>query len=95
VRRQPNAAEGPAVCLRHPYCTITDAGAKVVEVAPTSLADQAGLKPGDVINRLDDAPVRSAAELTTMLSAKPSKAQIRLGYLVRGLWQSEKVLTLP
>ena len=30
-----------------------------------------------------------------MLSAKPSGAQIRLGYLVRGLWQSEKVLTLP
>jgi hypothetical protein len=92
----PNAASSALAITRLGLrATTEDGGAKVVEVAPTSLAEQAGLKPGDVINRLDDAPVRSAAELSTMLSGKAAGAQIRLGYMVRGLWQSEKTLTLP
>jgi hypothetical protein len=70
-------------------------GAEVVQVLPNSAAALAGLHPNDVINSVDGKPVRTAMELAAELSGKGQGQRIRLGYLVRGQWQTETVILLP
>ena len=58
-------------------------GAEIVEVSPGSVAASAFLRVGDVINAVDDKPVKSARELLAELSNRAPGSQIRLGYLFR------------
>ncbi|MHB1517843.1 MAG: S1C family serine protease [Acidimicrobiales bacterium] len=53
-------------------------GARLVSVVGNSPADQAGLRPGDVITAVGGAPVRSAAELETQLYADPPGTTVDL-----------------
>jgi hypothetical protein len=48
-----------------------------------------GLHPNDVINSVHGKLVRTPVELTAGLSGKGQGQKIRLGYLVRGQWQTE------
>ena len=69
-------------------------GAEITDEAPNSVAALAGLHPGDVINAVDGKPVRTPMELAAELSGRAAGDKIRLGYLVRGQWQTETVILL-
>jgi len=49
---------------------ITEAGLTIREVTSGSPADQAGLKSGDIISKIDAADIRSREDLTSFLSGK-------------------------
>jgi Do/DeqQ family serine protease len=59
------------------------AGAVVAEVAPDSAAEEAGLKPGDVIVSVDDAVVRDASDLRNKIGLLRIGEKVRLN-VVRG-----------
>jgi hypothetical protein len=69
-------------------------GAEISEVAPGSIAEQSGLRVGDVINAIDGKVVRTPMELQAELSSRAPGTKMRLGYLVRGYYQSEIVIIL-
>ncbi|MEN3040507.1 MAG: Do family serine endopeptidase [Bacteroidia bacterium] len=55
-------------------------GAYISDVYENSAADEAGLRPGDVIVEIDDKPIRSAAELTEMIARHRPGDRIKIGY---------------
>jgi S1-C subfamily serine protease len=69
-------------------------GAEIVEVVPGSIAEQSGLRVRDVINAIDGKAVRTPMELQAELSSRASGTKLRLGFLVRGYYQSETVIIL-
>ena len=72
-----------------------DKGAEVTEIAPNSVAAMTGLHAGDIINSLNGTQVRTPMELATMLSGVPAGSKTEIGYLVRGMWQSQTILIMP
>lgn len=54
-------------------------GALVEVVHPSTPAEAAGLKPGDVILKLEDIPVRDENHLINLISALPANHRVRLG----------------
>ena len=69
-------------------------GAEITDEAPNGLAALAGIHVGDVINAVDGKPVRTPMELIAELTNRSVGDKIRLGVLIRGLWQTETVLVL-
>jgi PDZ domain len=69
-------------------------GAQIIDESPTGTAALAGLHPGDVINELNGQPLTNPMELAAALSKLSGGEQIRLGYLIRGEWQSEIIVFL-
>jgi len=69
-------------------------GAEITEVAAGGMAALTGLHSGDVINRVDERPIRTPNELATELAKRAAGDKLRLGYLIRGQWQSETIVTL-
>jgi hypothetical protein len=69
-------------------------GAEITDEAPNSIAALAGMHPGDVINALDGHPVKTPMELSAGLATYSAGDRIRIGYMVRGEWQSETVVVL-
>jgi len=68
-------------------------GAEVTSEAPNSAAALGGIHVGDVINAVDGIPVKSPAELATALSGTASGSKVRIGFMIRGQWQSETVVS--
>ena len=56
----------------------SDGGLVVEDVAPGSPADEAGIEPGDVIERVDGERVRTVEELRGALAAVEPGAQYRV-----------------
>jgi S1-C subfamily serine protease len=50
---------------------------------------------GDVINAVDGKSVKSPAELQAELAGKTVGDKVRLGFLIRGQWQTETVVLWP
>jgi predicted metalloprotease with PDZ domain len=69
-------------------------GVEIVEVEPGSTAGTSGLHVGDVINSIDGKQVNSSADMTAALSAREPGTEVRVGFLIRGQWQSEKLVVL-
>jgi S1-C subfamily serine protease len=69
-------------------------GAEIAGEAPNGVAALAGLHPGDVINAVDGKTVRTPMELAAELANRPGGDKVRLGYLLRGEWQAERVVML-
>jgi PDZ domain-containing protein/outer membrane protein with beta-barrel domain len=69
-------------------------GVKLLEVNRGSAAEFAGLQPGDVIESLDGKPVRTPAELSSALSAHARGDKVKLGFMVKGYWHAETIVTL-
>jgi S1-C subfamily serine protease len=69
-------------------------GAEITDEAPNGVAALAGIHIGDVINAVDGKPVSTPIELATELSNRSAGDKVRLGYLIRGQWQTETVLVL-
>jgi hypothetical protein len=61
-----------------------DAGDRVKAVAANSAAEQAGLKPGDRLARLNGYPVASQADVSYALHKAPAKGSIPLSWLRDG-----------
>jgi len=72
----------------------SDSGAQITDVSPNGAAASAGLHPGDIINAVNGAPVKNPTELTTALAAIPAGGTVRLGYMIRGMWQSETMVRI-
>ncbi len=58
------------------------------------MAALAGIHVGDVINAVDGKPVRTPMELAAELANRAAGDKIRVGFLIRGMWQTETVLLL-
>ncbi len=61
-------------------------GAEITSEAPNGV--------GDVIDSVDGKPVKTPIELAAELSGKPAGTKIRLGFLIRGEWETETVISL-
>lgn len=57
---------------------VVDQQLRIVAVAAGSAADQAGLQPGDIITRVNDAAIASAAAGKQLIRQAPAGQQIRL-----------------
>jgi S1-C subfamily serine protease len=55
-------------------------GAMIVDVAPGSPADAAGLQPGDVITQIDNTPVQTPADLESALAGLHAGRQVQIQY---------------
>jgi serine protease Do len=66
-------------------------GALVAEPQPNGPAAKAGIESGDVINRVNDQPVKDARELARTIGGFAPGSSIKLGVLRKG---AEKVVTL-
>ncbi len=56
-------------------------GAFIGRVAPSSLGEQAGLKPGDVITELNLRPIRNADDLEDVLSSLTEGSHVVIDFL--------------
>jgi serine protease Do len=63
----------------------TDQGAIVDEAMPGTPATEAGLKPGDVITKLNGTPVKDAADLTLRIGSFKPGAKVELTYMRDGV----------
>jgi membrane-associated protease RseP (regulator of RpoE activity) len=73
----------------------TNPGAEIIDEAPNSAASLAGIHVGDVINAVNGKPVGTPMELAAELANHSAGEKIRLGFLVRGQWQTETAIILP
>jgi len=62
------------------YHLSVNAGALITSVSSGSPADEAGLRAGDVIVKIDDGDINTAAELTTAISSHQIGDQIEIVY---------------
>ena len=62
----------------------TAAGAIVDQVTPGTPAAEAGLKPGDVITKLDGQPIKDASDLTRRIGSFKPGDKVELTYLRDG-----------
>jgi len=85
----PIAALGIAV-----VSAANNAGAQVTDVTPNSVAELAGLHPDDIINSVNGSPVKTSAELANALSGLAPATKVKVGFMVRGIWQTESTLVL-
>ena len=56
----------------------TTAGLLITDMDPSGAAAEAGLQPGDVISRVNDNDVQTAADLTSALAARPDRPSLLL-----------------
>jgi S1-C subfamily serine protease len=69
-------------------------GALVIQVAPNSPAQSAGLAPGDVIVSVDGKPVDTPAALTTLVAARHPGDKVALGWVDSSGQQHTATVTL-
>lgn len=65
----------------------------VVQVAPRSPADQAGVHVGDFIIQLNGVPVKSRDQFDVAIASSKPGSQIQVTYM-RGAWQTESTITV-
>lgn len=66
--------------LTHEYANVMgvpQGGALIANVAPSSVADKAGVKPGDIVIALNDKPVKSAAQLRNQIGVIPIGGKVK------------------
>ena len=76
------------------YVRSDNAGARITEVVPNSVAASAGVHPDDIINSVNNAHIRTATELAGIVSSIAPGSTVRLGIRVRGMWQTETTVIL-
>jgi pimeloyl-ACP methyl ester carboxylesterase len=59
-------------------------GIAVIEIVPDSPAEQAGMKPGDIITHFDDRPIRDGSDLITTLRSYYAGDQVTISALRDG-----------
>jgi hypothetical protein len=71
-----------------------NSGAEIIDEAPNGAAAIAGMHLGDVINLINGESVKSPMELAAELAKQPDGEKIRIGFLIRGTWQTEVVVLI-
>jgi hypothetical protein len=100
ARGSQDSSNGRATSVPRGTVPLTSIGVKVYgnlevfDVAPGSPAEKSGISRGDILNRVDGNDIASIAQLEAALKVKQPKETVRIGYLVRGAWQTESILTL-
>jgi len=100
ARTEPHqeTAQAPIAGLRIPALGITAAGnsqgVEVTGVVPNSAAALGGIHLGDVITAVDGKPINNPTELATALSEIAPGSKVRIGFIIRGQWQSETVVSM-
>jgi Do/DeqQ family serine protease len=61
-----------------------NSGAVISDVEPKSMAERAGLKPGDVVMALDGQPILTSGQLRNVIGAKQPGASLRISLLRDG-----------
>lgn len=97
--RKASAPRSTGAAMAIPLLGVTVAvgsnpGAEITDEAPNGVAALANLHPGDVINAVDGKPVGTPMELAAELASHAAGDKIKLGFMIRGQWQSETVLLL-
>lgn len=69
-------------------------GAQITDVAPNSAAESAGLSLGDIINSVNGGQIKTPAELANALAGTTAGTKVRLGFMIRGMWQSEATVII-
>jgi len=69
-------------------------GARITEVAPNSVAESAGLRPDDIINSVNGVQIQTPLDLVNALSGAAPGTKVKVGYMIRGEWQTEKPVIL-
>jgi hypothetical protein len=69
-------------------------GCEILGVSANGPAAAAGLHAGDVVNQIDGRPVSNAADLNAALASIAPGTQVKVGFLIRGAWQTEAVVKL-
>ncbi len=70
---------------------ITTQAARVVEVTGNSPADQAGLRKGDLILRIDNTQIAGSADLRNRIALSAPKSQVSLEYCRNGIKTSIQI----
>ncbi len=69
-------------------------GAQIIDEIPNGPASSVGLQRGDVINAVDGHPIRTPKDIAAAMSGRKAGETVRLGYLIRGGWQTETTIAL-
>jgi hypothetical protein len=93
--RNENVSAGavPISALGVQVATVSE-GVQITDVAPNGAGASAGLRPGDFINAVNGKHINTAAELTNAVSGMTPGTKVRLGLLIRGMWQSEATVVI-
>ncbi|MGA9502787.1 MAG: PDZ domain-containing protein [Terriglobales bacterium] len=100
ARAEPSQSpRATAVGMKIPSLGITvtlgaNSGAEITDEAPNGIAALAGVHVGDVINAVDGKRVSTPMELAAELTKRPDGDKVKIGFLIRGQWQTDKVLLL-
>jgi serine protease Do len=70
-------------------------GARIAEVASGSPAEKSGLRKGDVITKVDDRPIRNAAQLRNRIGLARIGEQVKLTFERAGISQLANVTVSP
>jgi len=79
--------------IQHYYNLSVDTGALITQVSSSSPANEAGLKAGDVITKIDDENISAAAELISAIGSHQIGDQVKIVYS-RGSEQKTTYATL-
>lgn len=69
-------------------------GAEITDEVPNGAAALANIHSGDVIIRVDGKTIKSPTELSAEVASHAGGDHLRIGFLIRGQWQSESVVIL-
>ncbi len=67
----------------------TDKGLSVTSVRAGSPAEQIGIKPGDVVSKIDGQQVHSSHDIESAIGANPN-GTVKVSYLILGAWLTER-----
>ena len=93
----PIAVEGIAIPGLGVKAGTRNNGVEILQVESGGVAELAGLHVSDVINAVDQIPIRTAQELAAELSRREPGSQVKLRYLFRSSvaqYQTEKIVIL-
>ena len=68
-------------------------GVEVLDVYRGSVADLAGIRPGDLIDGIDGKMIRNATQLAAELSDRAAGEKVRVAFMIRGYWQTEAIIS--
>lgn len=79
-------SEAPLLGVRG--CSVSS-GFRVNSVKRESAAERSGIGPGDILVAIDDRPIRDAREIETAI-ASSAGATVRVSYLIKGSWKTDR-----
>lgn len=89
VRRKAGSASVGEAALLGVFGNASDNGFAVTSVRAGSAAAQAGIEPGDIVTAIDARPVHTSGDIESAIATSQT-GTIRVSFLVKGAWLTEK-----